>query len=319
MNFCTAAAYLGLNACEGQAPLSLVERSFIQHMANESISYGTKEEYEFRFDIFKKTENDINEINSNPENTFTAGHNKFSTYTDSEFNKMLGGLPSDEEFEGASVMELSTDNLAANVDWRSKGAVNSVKDQGNCGSCWAFAATASVEGHHQVKSGKLLNLSEQQLVDCDSSSHGCSGGWPERAFKYLQGHKQMLQSDYRYAGRDQSCKAGTGKVSVTNITTVKARSVADLKAAVAKGVVATFISSGNQFFRSYSGGILNNKRCAATRTDHVVAVVGYGADYFVIRNSWGSRWGESGYIRIKAVDGAGICNIQEREFWPQTD
>ena len=92
MNFCTAAAYLGLNACEGQAPLSLVERSFIQYLADEGISYGTKEEYEFRLDIFKKTDEEIEEINSNPENTFTAGHNQFSTWTDAEFNRSLGGL-----------------------------------------------------------------------------------------------------------------------------------------------------------------------------------------------------------------------------------
>jgi KDEL-tailed cysteine endopeptidase len=177
MNFCAAAAFLGANMCEGQAPISALEQSFIQHMSEHGLNYGTKEEYAFRFELFQKAENEINEINADQENTFTVGHNEFSTWTQAEYKQLLGyrgpqNFTDEEEF---TVLE--DENLEASVDWRSKGAVNPVKNQGRCGSCWAFSAVSSVEGHHKIQTGKLLSLSEQQVVSCDKRSHGCNGGW----------------------------------------------------------------------------------------------------------------------------------------------
>jgi len=177
MNFCTAAAFLGLNVCENSSPLTLVEKNFIMHLAEHGISYGTKEEYEFRFDIYKKKDAEYNMINSDPANTFTVGHNQFSTWTQDEYKRLLGyrgpqELPADTEFA-------VSENLSrpAAVDWRSQGKVNAVKNQGQCGSCWAFSATAAIEGAHAIKTGQLLNLSEQQIVDCDKTDGGCNGGW----------------------------------------------------------------------------------------------------------------------------------------------
>jgi len=176
-HFCKAATLLGFNWCNTQhESLSLMEQSFIKHMSDYGLSYGTKEEYNFRFEIFKKKDLENQEINNNPENTFTVGHNQFSTWTDEEYKAILG-YRGPKTLEGEEFTELDESNLEASVDWRSKGAVNSVKNQGRCGSCWAFSATAAVEGHHKIATGKLLSLSEQQVVDCDTRSHGCNGGW----------------------------------------------------------------------------------------------------------------------------------------------
>jgi KDEL-tailed cysteine endopeptidase len=176
MNFCAAAAFLGANMCEGQAPISALEQSFIQHMQEHGLTYATKEEYAFRFGIFEQKEKENIEINSNPENTFTVGHNQFSTWTHDEYKVLLGYRgPQNLTEEEATI--LPEDNLEASVDWRSKGAVNPVKNQGRCGSCWAFSAIAALEGHKFIQDGKLGSFSEQQLVSCDRRSHGCNGGW----------------------------------------------------------------------------------------------------------------------------------------------
>lgn len=176
-HFCTAAAFLGLNMCENQTALSVVEQSFVQHLAEHGISYGTKEEYNFRLGIYKRKDAENQEINANPENTFTVGHNMFSTWTDDEYKKLLGyrgpqTLPAEEVVE-----EFNATATPTSIDWRSKGAVNPVKNQGMCGSCWAFSATAAIEGAHFVSTGKLVSLAEQQIVDCDTRDGGCNGGW----------------------------------------------------------------------------------------------------------------------------------------------
>ena len=176
MNFCAAAAFIGANMCEGQSPISALEQSFIQHMSEHGLSYATKEEYAFRFGIFEKKEAENVEINSNSENTFTVGHNMFSTWTHDEY-KVLLGYRGPQSLNETEAHVLPTDNLETAVDWRKKGAVNPVKNQGRCGSCWAFSATAAVEGHNAIRDGHLKSYSEQQLVSCDRRSHGCQGGW----------------------------------------------------------------------------------------------------------------------------------------------
>jgi len=174
--FCTAAAYMGLKSsmCENTGIVSSpVEQAFIQHISMHGISYGTSEEYKFRLAIFNKKEQENQEINSNPNNTFTVGHNMFSTFTDSEYKRLLGFKGIEEQENIVSLPETA----AASVDWRSKGGVNAVKNQGQCGSCWAFSAIAAVENHHFQATGQLASFSEQEVVDCDKTSYGCQGGW----------------------------------------------------------------------------------------------------------------------------------------------
>jgi len=167
MNFLTATTF---------AAIGHLEQNFIQHLAEFGVSYGTQEEYQFRFGLYAEKDAEINEINANPENTFTVGHNQFSTWTKDEYKRLLG-YKGPQSVDESTVVTLPTDNLADSVDWRTKGAVNPVKNQGQCGSCWAFSATAAIEGHHFIATGTLLSLSEQEVVDCDTSSYGCQGGW----------------------------------------------------------------------------------------------------------------------------------------------
>jgi len=176
-HFCTAIAYMGLNSsmCDNTIVISsAVEQSFIEHISTFGISYGTSEEYKFRLAIFAKKEAENVAINANPENTFTVGHNMFSTWTDAEYKKVLGAKVMKSQ---DNVVYLNTTNADASVDWRQKGAVNAVKNQGQCGSCWTFSAIAAVEGHHFIQTGKLESFSEQEIVDCDKTSYGCNGGW----------------------------------------------------------------------------------------------------------------------------------------------
>ena len=176
MNFCATAAFLGLNICDNQTATTAVEQAFVQHIADHGLSYGTVEEYNFRLGLFNAVDAEINEINANPENTFTVGHNFLSTMTKDEKKRLLG-YRGPQNVSEESIVVLSEEGLADSVDWRTKGAVNPVKNQGQCGSCWAFSATAAIEGHHKIATGTLLSLSEQELVDCDTTSHGCNGGW----------------------------------------------------------------------------------------------------------------------------------------------
>lgn len=160
-----------------------IESKFMAHVSFYGLSFGTKEEYKYRLDIFKKNDAEYNLINDNSSNTYTVGHNMFSTMTEHEMKKMLG--EKDYMYRPqVNATVLSTEGLAASVDWRTTGAVNPVQNQGMCGSCWTFAAAAALESHHQIEGNALIKLSEQQFVDCDDVCYGCQGGLAKYAFEY---------------------------------------------------------------------------------------------------------------------------------------
>ena len=220
-------------------------------------------------------------------------------------------------------------SIPDSIDWRDKGAVNPVKNQGDCGSCWAFSAVVSTEGAHQIKTGTLLSLSEQQVVDCVTASSGCNGGLQSDAFDHYADHPADLESDYPYVS-GQTTKAGTckedqydGKVTVSDYDMVMPDSAKDLKAAIAVCPTSVSIEADKAVFQHYKSGILDSPECGV-KLDHGVAAVGYGSedgtDYYIVRNSWGPDWGESGYIRIAAVEGGdGICGIQLYSLYPTTN
>ena len=171
--FCKAAAALGFSdLCKDKNVDASTQ--FLEHIAAYGISYGTQEEYMFRQEIFNAKVAEFAKINADPQNTFTVGTNFMSTWTQEEYKKILG-FKGNETLAEPTV--LSTEGIPAAKDWRSLGAVNAVKNQAQCGSCWAFSATCAVEGAHFLKSGKLLSLSEQELVSCDTACYGCQGGW----------------------------------------------------------------------------------------------------------------------------------------------
>lgn len=222
--------------------------------------------------------------------------------------------------------ELDTSSLPENVDWRKKGAVNAVQDQGSCGSCWAFSSIAAMEGAHFVKTGKLVKLAEEQIKDCDPQSDGCDGGLEEYAFEYAEKHKIVTEAEWRYKPRKEKCKStaeSEGIVGVTSFHRVKKDSVAQLKAAVAKQPTCIGVDADKDAWQFYSGGILDTKKCG-TSQDHAVTAVGYGVEkgkqYLLVRNSWGTSWGERGYIRLAFdKDGKGTCGSLEDSIYPETN
>jgi len=295
---------------------------FLEHVAEHGLNFATAEEFEFRQNIFNTKEAENIEINSNPENTFTVGHNFMSTWTDEEYTAMLGyKAPANMTVEEPTVLD--TVGLPMAVDWRNKVAVNPVKNQGRCGSCWAFSATCSIEGHHFIQSGSLISLAEQELVDCDNYCYGCNGGLQNYAMNYVAKNGQVLERDYTYTGRDGSCRQASYKaqVYVSQVHTVQSMSADALKAAIYAGPTSVTVEADRSAFQRYTSGVLNSADCG-TNLDHAITGVGYGNNgsqkYFIIRNSWGPNWGEGGYINIAMVDGysKGICGIQQQSYWP---
>lgn len=152
-----------------------ITQTFAQYVAKFGKNYATAEEYQMRFIEFAKTYQDILHFNAQPNQTSTVGLNKFADWTAAERKQIANYRPRDQVVGTTKLLD--TADLPTEVDWIKQGAVNAVQDQGQCGSCWAFSAIAQMEGQHFIQSGKLLKLSEQQCVDCDSESFGCNGGW----------------------------------------------------------------------------------------------------------------------------------------------
>jgi len=210
---------------------------------------------------------------------------------------------------------------ADNVDWRSKGAVTPVKNQQQCGSCWAFSSTGAIEGAWFVKSGKLVSVSEQQLVDCSRSfgNMGCGGGWMDNAFKYVISNKGLCtEEDYPYTAKDTTCHTCTSAVTVSSYVDVPANNLDALAAAVSAQPVAVAISV-NAAFQSYKSGVFD--ATCGTVLNHGVLAVGYGTegkDFWIVKNSWGQSWGENGYIRMvkSAGTGSGQCGIAMVASYP---
>jgi cathepsin L len=188
--------------------LTEADYKFMEFVSAHGKTYGTKAEFEFRSTIFKKTLEEVEYINSQ-NGTHRAEINFLADMTYDEKKKLNGYRPRVGEAQNVEILDES--NLAASVDWRSKGAVTPVKNQGRCGSCWAFSTTGAVEGAMFQKTGKLQSFSEQQLVDCSTQNSGCNGGLMDYAFKYIESNPLELESSYPYTARDGSCSYSKSK------------------------------------------------------------------------------------------------------------
>ena len=294
-----------------------IKDKFAAHMSEHGLSYATKDEYDFRLDLFTKKDEELKKINER-HSSFQVGHNMFSTMTKMEFAQRLGHLDDMKWPEGETIEYDIHQPLKESVDWRTvPNVVNPVKNQAHCGSCWAFSATGTLESANAIATGKLLNLSEQQLVSCEPVDNGCNGGLSVHAFEWMKSNPQELGSDYPYsssAGQVAACQydKSKGKVTVRSWAYTQKESVKALKQALMDAPVSVSVQADQPVFHQYKSGIIDTEECG-TELDHAIIAVGYGSengkDYFIVRNSWTTKWGEEGYARIAAVEGKGICGI----------
>jgi C1A family cysteine protease len=293
--------------------------------------YNSMEEMETRFAIFRKNMINIIAHNTDANQNFTMGVNQFTDLTPEEFKmQYVGGLKAEVGSYGCKTFTSGASGAPATIDWRTKGAVTSVKDQGQCGSCWSFSSTGAVEGAWAISKGQLTDFSEQELVDCATGisygSHGCNGGQMEGAFKFIIENGQCALASYPYTSgvtkTGGSCQKCSPVAQISSCSDVKPNDQISLKAAVAQQPVAVAIEADTRYFQSYSSGVLTSTSCGTT-LDHGVLIVGYGSengqDYWLVKNSWGTTWGDKGYVKIarsSSTNDPGICGIAMDPSFP---
>ncbi|KAG2702960.1 hypothetical protein I3760_06G115800 [Carya illinoinensis] len=300
---------------------------FESWLSKHGKTYRSIEEKLHRFEVFKDNLKHIDQRNKES-SSYWLGLNEFADITHEEFkNKYLGLKPelprrrsSSKDFNYRDV-----EDLPKSVDWRENGAVTPVKNQGSCGSCWAFSTVAAIEGINKIVTGNLTSLSEQELIDCDRSfNSGCNGGLMDYAFEFIISNGGLhKEEDYPYLMEEGTCeenKEETEAVTINGYHDVPQNDEVSLLKALAHQPLSVAIDASGRDFQFYRGGVFNGH--CGTELDHGVTAVGYGSskgsDYIIVKNSWGPKWGEKGYIRMKRNTGKpeGICGINKLASYP---
>jgi C1A family cysteine protease len=310
-----AAAPLSLRPTTG---LTSDEAAFLfrRWQQQYNVSYASANEAELRANIFATNLAKIqehNELFEAGEESFRMAANKFADRTVEEFRDLFTGLRRRSTSERAPEYQPSLKDVPDSVDWRKKGVVTAVKDQGMCGSCWAFSMVGAAESAGAIATGKLVSLSEQQVVDCSKNHNlGCNGGDPRDGYDDIikEGGFES-EADYKYKGTDGHCKFDKSKIAVplkSYENTKQGDESSLIDACANKGPVSICVDVEDAWM-FYDSGILQDKDCKSGFNDlnHCVVLVGYDKDAFLIKNSWGASWGEDGYIRV--ARGSNMCGV----------
>lgn len=313
------------------------EQRFFDHIQQFKLKLESGRDFVQRLQIFADNSDIIEKHNADGKQTFKMGHNQFSHMTFAEFLDAvhIGGtrapnLRRTNKYGSVHPAPQSGAALADSVDWTTQGAVTDVKDQGSCGSCWSFSATGALEGAYYLKYGSLKAFSEQELVSCDTggADAGCNGGWMDDAFDFVKSNGGLAtEDDYPYtsgsSGKSGSCVStgytNVAEVAPTSYTDVATGDVSALMSAVSQQPVSIAIQANQLAFQFYSTGVLTGK--CGQNLDHGVLLVGYGTDsatgtdYWKVKNSWSSSWGEGGYIRIERSDDD-LCGVLDAPSYP---
>ncbi|KAF5801909.1 putative chymopapain protein [Helianthus annuus] len=302
----------------------LYERWGSQHMVSRA-----PDEKKKRFNVFKYNVNHINRVNQLGK-PYKLKLNEFADMTNHEFKagfdskilhfRMLKGKRRQTPFTHAK-----TTDPPPSIDWRTNGAVNPIKNQGRCGSCWAFSTIVGVEGINKIKTNQLVSLSEQELVDCETDCEGCNGGLMENGYEFIKETGGVTTEQiYPYFARNGRCdisKRNSPVVKIDGFENVPANDESAMLRAVANQPVSIAIDAGGLNFQFYSQGVFNG--ACGTELNHGVAIVGYGTtqdgtNYWIVRNSWGTGWGEQGYVRMQRGVNVpeGLCGLAMDASYP---
>jgi cathepsin L len=305
---------------------TLLSDLFSQWKLTYQKSYATKQEEAHRFQTFQDNYAFIVKFNADKTQTSTVGLNKFADLNTAEFGALMNCMSSKKEHIATSaIKETPIKYLPVYIDWIQTGAVTAVKNQGQCGSCWAFSATGGLEGLTVISGHQNLVFSEQQLIDCSGSygNEGCSGGYPDYAYEYSSKYGNEQEIDYPYTAVQGTCQfneAWTHLITTTHVDVAPDNWFA-LGTAVTVNPVSIGIEADQPVFQLYTSGVINSAACGTT-VDHAVLVVGFNIDlnYWLIKNSWGADWGFAGFVYIAInsnIAGPGICGVYNMPSYPQ--
>ncbi|KAK9877089.1 hypothetical protein WA026_016832 [Henosepilachna vigintioctopunctata] len=288
-------------------------------------SYRSPHEARKRFVIFNDNMRNISAHNvlfERGESTYKKGINQFTDWTETEFMQFLeqGSPKALPKNSGKVFKKTEGIELPESIDWREKGAVRKVKNQGDCGSCWSFSTTGALEGQFSIVKNEDVSFSEQNLIDCNSVNLGCGGGWPVDALAFVQENGIEKEEDYPYEQKDDQCRSDPSKVvKISGYEEIPEGDEAALTEMVAtKGPVSICLYASSNF-RSYASGILKEPSCLQDTFNHAVLIVGYGSengeDYYIVKNSWGRSYGEGGYVKL-ARNYNNMCGLASRAVIP---
>ena len=298
--------------------LSHYAQLFFQFLSLYNISYESTSVWETRFQIFVDNMIFIDQYNAfHP--SVTLGITPFADRTPEEFQNEYWGLSGWSETCGPTTFQ-NSDPLPDGIDWREKGVVTPIKNQGRCGSCWAFATAETAESVQALSNpSTLVELAPRQLVDCNDENFGCSGGYMDVAMKYVVDHGLVAENDYPYVPAQGNCTPPFNRTvyQPTDCFRVPSRNELSMKKALVQhGPLVVTIEAESSIFQFYNGGVILTEDCG-TELNHAVQLIGYGEDdegykYWIVRNSWGTLWGEQGYFRLERKDNEntdGTCGV----------